>query len=446
MPKPKKIKSAYEIAIEREFEDSENEIEAPNSFFAENSPSRFFGASKKAPKQKNSDAQKEKPVSKSPKIKILKGESKMNVYMPCDFILSNKLTDLIDSNSVVSISMGPFSKNKANGFIRFELRKGASVDGVENLNTSILLKANDVMEDVPEINENSRPVQAFGAKGAPLGKTAIVDPKSHPGVTRSQKFASKSVVTPQEKNKAMAAVNERRNKSVGSPVVSSYEDLVKACNEVPNIDASPLPNKTPKNGMRFTRAEAIEYEKELMGLPRLGEGIYIKNNGGGRIEISDISINGTNIILAPFEVFDLSRVSARIVRDSRSLRSLLTSKTPLVSFSTREEYSQWVNEDAAPALEVNQYKAFGSAEEAMDNIYEGDQSSSEVKSRRDAVISDEEAMEITPEELDRPAVYESEETTNILRQMPKERPVGFKPVSTQQEKKGTGSGKTIKRM
>ena len=439
---PKKIRSAYEIALERNFEETADEQEKSpfGGFFVEDRPSKILGSRADHPYGRKTNPSTEKteqvkqkkviPIVKAAKKQTSNGASKMNIYMNCNFTLSNKLLKIIKDGSVASLSMGPFEGNKGSGHFRLELKDGLGFEDIKDFsNTSIMLEVVDFSEDIPELGEN-KPVQSFGTGIAPnLGKTAVVDPKKH--ISYPPKSFSKQPVSEEEKEAAKKAVLKKAKNTLDSKV-SSYDELVAICNNVQGIDTNPLPSKKPKNGMRFTRSEAIEYEKELLSLPRLPTGVYVKNNVGSRIEIGDISINGTNLILAPFEVFDLSRLSARIVRDSANLRSLLLSKSNFVSFANKSEYEEWVNEKSSTVFEVNSGLKTGSVDEVTESLFDVQNTGESKKIGRTSEkieISEESAMEVTGDELDNPISFDSEETTSILKQMPKERPAGFVPVS-----------------
>lgn len=439
MQKP--LRSSYEISISRKF-DSQAEKDPPgrlNGFFVEDKPSKILGSRAEHPhgKQKTTPP---RPAGKE-RNTINKG-SFMNIYMTCNFTLSNKLQKLVKEGSLISLSMGPVEKNKAKGYIRFELENGFDFDDAAQLkNTSIMFEPEEIGEDVPEM-EVGKPVQSFGATGATVvEKIAITNPKEHKANV-SKKIPQRSV-SEEEKKKAIKAVLEKTSSKTG--MVTSYEELIEECNKVPNIDASPLPSKKPKNGMRFTRQESIEYEKELMALPKLTKSAYIKNNSASRIEIGDITIGENNLILAPYEVFDLSRLSAKVVRNSSHLRSLVSK---YLSFVDKEAYEEWVTTKSGEVFETTSgYKAFSgenAIEKATGAIYDDSHSdhreSSPIKNRTIGREIDEESiMEVTAEELDSPANFDSAEITGILKTMPRERPGGAIPEN-QPRPKASGSG------
>lgn len=453
MTKP--IRSAYEVALDRELSNSIKEDDKPyDGFFVDDRPSKILGSRANHPIKLKNDSVKKQELPKSepkpsepeeqpvpirqevPTLQETNKEQKMNAYLTCNITLSNKLSRIIKEGSTASLFMGPFNTNKASGHLRLEII-GDNLEELKNLsNTSIMLEVVECGEDVPEM-DNSSPVQSFGTgTETVIKKVAVTSPKQHPA--NKQTVYQNSSVTEEEKKQAIEVVSKTMKKNSENRI-STYDDLIAACNSVPGIDASPVPSKKPKNGNRFTRAEAMEYEKELLSLPKLKQSVYVKNNFGSRIEIGDISLGENSLILAPYEVFDLSRLSAKMIRDSANLRSLLLSKSNYLSIGTKFDFEEWINEKSNFVLEErgSDVKAFSgeNAREMAENAIYNARNSNDGESRtipgkvvREAKIS-ESAMEITSDELNTPLEFDSEETTQILRDMPKERPQGFQPVS-----------------
>lgn len=466
MTKP--IRSAYEVALDRELSSSVKEDEKPyNGFFVDDRPSKILGSRANHPvrvkKQESPKIKTEEPKEQPEKIEPIEQkvatpqktnkEQKMNAYLSCNITLSNKLMKIIKEGSTASLFMGPFNGNKANGYLRLEIR-GDNLEELKGVsNTSIMLEAIECGEDVPEM-DNSKPVQSFGTGTEPVfKKVAVTNPKQHP--VNKQPAYQKESVTEEEKKQALEIVAKTMKKN-SELQIASYDDLITACNKVPGIDSLASPSKKPKNGNRFSRAEAMEYEKELMSLPKLKQSVYIKNNVGSRIEIGDISLGENSLILAPYEVFDLSRLSARMIRDSANLRSLLLSKSNYLSIATKIDFEEWINEKSNFTVEevssgVKAFSGENARELAESAIYDSGHSS-DGESRtipgrvREARISDESAMEITSEELNTPIAFDSEETTQILRGLPKERPQGFQPVSTQKTIEPSDNKRAIRRV
>lgn len=444
MPNP--IRSAYEVALSRDRMVSQDEDHSKDGFFVDDRPSKILGSRAKHPslKEKNnsptSQPAKDIPLPSSEKRKGLD----MNAYISCNVTLSNKLRKAIKNGSTASLFMGPFDGNKANGFLRFET-SDSEFENLKSLaNTSIMLEVVDCGEDIPEIG-NENPVVSFGTSPLKLvEKVAITNPRTHPANAHQTKVNQKKI-SEEEKKLAIKAALKRRE-----TFVNSYEDLIDECNKIPGIDTSVPVSKKPKNGTRFTRAEAMEYEKELMSLPKLKRSVFIKNNHASRIEIGDLSIGENNLILAPFEVFDLSRLPARMVRDSSNLRSLVMSKSKFISFVGMEDYEQWVDSLSEVEIERNTgYKAFSgerASELAAETMFGSDSGSDEPSPIRGKTVELDEksAMEITEEDLQEPVQFDSEETTNLLRTMPKERASGF--VHVPAPPKPSDGSKSIRRV
>jgi len=464
---PKTIRSAYEVALERKLKSpSENENSHLDGFFVDDRPSKILGSRAKHPglpadKKPREKPEVKKPVKKPPKkeqveesfeepVKETIKERKsldMNAYISCNVTLSNKLLKLIKDGSTASLFMGPFKGNKASGHLRFETLD-TNFNELKSLSsTSLMIEMLEFGEDVPEIG-NDKPIVSFGTSPLKLiDKVAITEPRKH--VANLSKQPKTQKVSDHEKKAAISAAINRAK--APKTQVSSYEELVAACNQIPGIDSVAVSIKKPKNGNRFTRAEAMEYEKEIMSLPKLQQSVFIKNNHPSRIEIGDISMGENSLILAPFEVFDLSRLSGRIVRDSSHLRSLIMSKSKFVSFVGREEYEEWMNEKTESSFTTG-YKAYSgehasekAAETMYDDISDMDEGESKTIIGKKAVIDERAAMEVTEEELESPIPFDSEETTNILKSMPKERSGNFTPAASP-VRKPSESQKSIRRV
>ena len=444
MPKP--IKSAYEVAIARERVSPDETESRTEGFFVDDSPSKILGSRAKHPAVKNKQeiaSEKKTEVKKTETIE--KKGLDMNAYISCNVTLSNKLAKIIKNGSTASLFMGPFEGNKASGYLRFETEYSNLEELKEISNTSVMLEVLDSGEDIPEIG-NDNPVVSFGTSPLKLvEKIAITNPRKH-AANISRQPKGQLVSDAEKKIAIQAALKNNKNSHI-----SSYEELIDECNKIPGINTVAMPSHKPKNGTRFTRAEAMEYEKEIQSLPRLQKSVFIKNNHASRIEIGDISLGQNNLILAPFEVFDLSVLSGRIVRDSSHLRSLLMSKANYLSFVGREEYEQFTNSREESSFTTG-YKAFSGerasemAAEAMyeDSPFDRDDEAESI-SHRSVSLEDRPVMEISEEELDTPVPFDSDETTNILKTMPKERAAGFSPVSQQVKKPSDGS-KSIRRV
>jgi hypothetical protein len=469
----KRIRSAYEVAIEREFSENDpSSGSSPNGgFFVDDNPSKILGSrathpvGKEKPKNnkpktvKNTvlpeqpeQEQQEPEQDDSPK---LGKEIEMNAYLSCNVTLSNKLRKIVKDGSVASLFMGPFNGNKATGFLRFEVKGDRSLEELKDIDsTSIMLEVVECGEDIPEIGNNT-PVQSFGS-GQMLSKVAITNPKQHPSSQYQRPTQETPVVTEEEKEIAVRAVVKKALSKEDDHVIS-YAELIEECDKVPGVNESNIPSRKPSNGARFTRAESLAFEKDLMGMPKLRKSAFIKNNHVSMIEVGDLSLGEHSVILAPGEVFDLSRLPARMVRDSSCLKSLIMSKSGYFSFASKAEYSDWLeNKTGSVSEERSGYKAFSgenARELASRSMYDGEASpmidnepSKNIGRTRFATIDDNNAMEITGDELDTPMPFDSDSVTDILRDMPKERTPGISAPRKDAPAKAPDASKAIRKL
>lgn len=294
----------------------------------------------------------------------------MNACLSCKVTLSNKLKKLIAENSTASLSMGIFENGHSVGHLKIELEDYECFEELKSLkNTCIMIEGIECFEDIPKL-EYGDPVQSFGLISE-NSKLAITDPKE-----KLNKIKNLDVVKAQAKKYAPTV--EEKNTVAKVVMENEYKKMMKQCLEVPGVDKEVTISKDKK----LSRQEAVKFEKELEKIPKLKTPFYIKNKNVGKLEISDLFIGSDSLILQPNEVFDLSRIPAKILLESKGLKSLFLSNKH-ISLATKEDFENWAEK-----------KTFDSELEILDDRYKENSIYSEKISSHDDDIDLEKDLEI----------------------------------------------------
>lgn len=279
-----------------------------------------------------------------------------DVIATCRIILSKKL-EKICSNSPMFLSSVSIDKNQISARFKFGIKSGVSIEDIKKMGeTSIVIKIEDVFESLNDIPDE-------GPIGNIYTDNVVVYEEKQPMKNPNEKRKHSNVVSAisiTDPDKEIASYKNSQ-KYDAPDFVSSYEELKKILATIKAID-QPLP-QMQKKGIRPTRLEAIEYEKLLLSSPKLPCGVYISNETGGRLCIDDL-----DVIMVGNEIVDLSKKSAKIIQDSRQLRTCC--EKGYVKFRSRGEYLEW-SENAFSGQGVagkSSLPVFDKVDQAMDSM------------------------------------------------------------------------------
>ena len=314
----------------------------------------------------------------------------MNVVVGCSFTISKKLESLIEAGNPLYIQINSVNGNKGIGHMSMTTKKMPRPEEIGN--TSIMLDVISVDESTPDF-QDSTPVSNFFSGGqdieregvgSPIAKFAKVNPDSEVK-SYANRHEGKPIRVPQEAEGQLSKAQGVRkpirqtprqetmdelspspsqmpslaDKKQGS--IMSYEELIAEVESLGNIDVE-IPTPMGNNG-RLGRAAAVQIEKQGKIAPRIKRPAFVRNVRGGHLEIADMEEKVAN-----GEIFDLGRVPARKIRDSRDLKWCLDNG--LLAFCDREEYLYWLeNKDADNASHDHGLRA-GSIDEVSDSMFD----------------------------------------------------------------------------
>jgi hypothetical protein len=301
----------------------------------------------------------------------------MNIVIGCSFTISKKLEGLVEPGEPVYIHIDSVHGNKGMGHIRLAAKRVPRPDEIGN--TSIMLDAISISESAPDYADTT-PVSNFfsgdvetGVNQPTVERFAKVDPDKEMKSYRDQSVASRIAPRKAERQATApeleAAEKEapEANQEAPQPQQTSimgYDELMAEVMSLGNIDFD-IP--APANGKdRLSRTEAVKIEKQGKMAPRIKKPAFVRNVRGVHIEIADMDEK-----IADKEVFDLGRVPARRIRDSRDLKWCLDNG--ILAFCDRQEYIRWLEtRDSSGDSNDHGLKAYSgphAAEQAADNMF-----------------------------------------------------------------------------
>lgn len=247
----------------------------------------------------------------------------MNVTIFCLVSLSKKLEKLCQDELFLSVQT--LDGGKGLGKLRINCPDNIDLDKVKKIkDLNISLKIDSISEDVKEIGKITPVQNLYSDNVGDVGdvgeniennKLAITDANAE---AQGYKNASQY---PESKNKP--------NKQELN-FISNYNDLIKIISAIKDIDKE-LPQPPNK---KMTRAESVEWGKNLQSIPKLPLGVYISNELGSKLCINDLDLS-----LLPSEIYDISKILAKKIKNSSHLKMCF--ERNYIKFRSRGEYDIW---------------------------------------------------------------------------------------------------------
>ena len=310
----------------------------------------------------------------------------MNIIVGCSFTISKKLEALLEPGEPVFIQINAVHGNKGIGHMTMSAKRLPAPSDIGN--TSLMLDAISVDESAPNF-QDVQPVSTFfsgNVEGeqhdSPVTRFAKVNPDAEQGSYKGQ-WARKTSqdgprraqparrepeppVTIEEPQEAHGEPQEApQEETQGQPAtIMGYDELIAEVESIGNVD---FETPAPRSGAgQLSRAEAVKIEKQGKLAPRIKRPAFVRNVRGGHIEIADMDEK-----IGDSEVFDLGRVPAKRLRDSRDLKWCLDNG--ILQFCSREEYLHWLeNRDSSTLSHDHGIKAYSgphAAEQAADDMF-----------------------------------------------------------------------------
>lgn len=309
----------------------------------------------------------------------------MNVVVGCSFTISKKLESLIEAGNPVYIQINSVNGNKGIGHMTMTTKRLPRPEEIGN--TSIMLDVISVDESAPDFQDAS-PVSNFFAGGQEVGREGAGSPitrfaKVNPDV-EIKSYANRHENPPKApaqeaprpiRQAARQAVTSNPSQKIAEeelPIdeaplpqdkqgsIMSYEELMTEIEAIGDVDYEPVVAGNP-NG-RISRTAALQAEKQGKLAPRIKRPAFVRNVRGGHIEIADMEEK-----IADKEIFDLGRVAAKKLRDSRDLKWCLDNG--LLAFCGRDEYLDWLENKDSGSTKHDHGLRTGSVDEIGSSMF-----------------------------------------------------------------------------
>jgi hypothetical protein len=359
----------------------------------------------------------------------------MNVQIRCEAILSKKLEKIAEAGEPIEIRIAAVKGNKAEAVIRIVTNKSAVLDEIRKLGeTNIGFKISDAGEEAPNIVDD-KPLHMLFAK------EAVITPSSPTPVTVTP--ASKSTETPIPKNAAIktAIVPPPAPVTNLTKPIMNYAEMMEALMQVKDVD-QPMPTARAKDGSeRMSRQEAQEFEEKILNLPRLIRPVYVGNLSTGSIVVNDL-----NQTIELGQIFDLSKVPARRILESKDLRGLLLKN--ILKFCTEDEYLKHINALDPTNISKHESLPTGSREEMealMEKGYIPEEISQKKGPKAIAITADHREAEPIDLDEDPEMEQEMEQELQIFEQISTSPSADFPPAAKKIIHKPSSSVKSIRR-
>jgi hypothetical protein len=278
----------------------------------------------------------------------------MNVVVGCSFTISKKLESLIEAGNPVYIQINSVNGNKGIGHMSLTAKRMPRPEEIGN--TSIMLDVISVDESSPDFHDSPPVSNLFSggfevgieATGSPITRFAKVNPEAEiKGYTNRHETPLKTPekddprpvrqarqdITPPSQRTPEPVEEESPLPQDKQGSIMTYEELMEEIESLGNIDVEPI--MAGNSNGRLSRTAALQIEKQGKLAPRIKRPAFVRNVRGGHIEIADMDEK-----IADKEIFDLGRVAAKKIKNSRDLKWCLDNG--LLAFCNRDEYLYWL--------------------------------------------------------------------------------------------------------
>lgn len=317
----------------------------------------------------------------------------MSISINCKLSLSKKLRALVGKEATLTLVSQDIVDGKGTAILTMDSADtNGTINPEEMGETSIMLIPVEIAEESPN---SQSPVHASIFSTVPQGhhKEPIV-----------KKLAA--VSAPEEGEEARAIKEEVEVPEVFSEVqipeckawVKNMEDLVNAVNVAKN-KKSDVDVSSAQNDRQKALLQEMKEKEEAIDIPA-----WIVND-----KVGEVSVNDLKISLKLNSPYDLSNISARRIATSKDLKSLL--RDGYVRFISPTEKDVFVIKTLGEPETVASLDVFDNHEQAMDNM------GNQISSRKNPIINEESAMDITEGDLESKTEDESM-ILNLTQNMP----------------------------